>query len=222
MKSLQYVFFDFDGTLVDSSEGIVNAINYACEKFGRPKVTMQDAWKFIGPPLYDIFATLWETTDDAVITSGIKTFREYYSQYGVKEACFYEGVIPLLKRLSEAGLKLYIVSSKPVVFIDNIVKRYDIGKYFAGTVGVSLKYRDLSKAERMGSLMREQNITADEVIMVGDRPEDVLAGKANGVKTLGVLYGFGTEQMLTEAGVWQMAKSPQAVGDILLSLRRDF
>lgn len=113
----------------------------------------------------------------------------------------------MLKHLYDKGFKLYIVSSKLAVFIEKIAGRYDIRKYFSDVTAVELQVKDLSKAERMGLLMKNRNIRPEEVIMVGDRPEDVLAAKENGVKAVGVTYGFGTKEELIKAGCWELVDS---------------
>lgn len=213
---IQHIFFDFDGTLVDTREGIIKAMHYAFEQDGRERASDDEVRKLIGPPLNEMFEALWQTKDDETISRGVKLFREYYAEHGVDECCLYDGVPNMLRCLSAAGIKLYIVSSKPAVFIEKIAVRYDIKKYFTAMTAVGLQVKDLSKAERMGLLMKERNILPEEVVMVGDRPEDILAAKANSVRAVGVTYGFGTKDELIKAGCWKLVDELIEMEQLLL------
>lgn len=215
---LKHIFFDFDGTLVDTSEGIIKAMHYAFEQDGRNRIADAEVRRYIGPPLNEMFECLWQTKDDADISRGVKLFRTYYAEHGVEECCLYGGVPEMLAQLVQQGYKLYIVSSKPAVFIEKIAERYGIRKYFTAMTAVGLQVKDLSKAERMGMLMKENNILPEETVMIGDRPEDILAAKANSVRAIGVTYGFGTDEELRAAGAWNLASSLEEV----LGTLRDF
>ena len=202
------IFFDFDGTLVDTSEGIVNAMHYAFDKYGLERVPDENIKAVIGPQLAEMFEILWQTKDEDKIADGVRVFREYYSKRGVFESKLYDGVLELLKKLCGNGFMLYVVSSKPAVFIEQIFSRYNIGGFFSGTTAVDCGVRTLSKTERMKNLLAERKILVNNAVMVGDRAEDVFAAKANGVRSIGVTYGFGSAETLLGAGAWKLADMP--------------
>lgn len=204
MNKIKHMMFDFDGTLADTSEGIVRSMHYAYDKLGREHEADERIKNSIGPPLETMFSILLSTEDELSIKQAVTYFRERYAKEGVRELCLYPGVKETLSTLSEAGIMLYIVTSKPEKFVHEICEEQGIKAYFKAMTGVSTRGKSLSKAERMGLLMQEYGITPDNGIMVGDRPEDANAAKANQVGCVGVTYGFGKREELHEAGCIQI------------------
>jgi len=215
MKLITNLFFDFDGTLADTSEGVVNGVHFAFDKAGIARAAHESISGLIGLPLANMFELLWNTTDEALIANGVKWFREYYAEHGVYEACLYEGTQEMLQRLKDCGYVLDIVSSKPVKFIEDISERLGIADYFTHVSGVGMVVRSLSKAERMKSFIEEYRLDAQNVVMVGDSTQDVVAANFNNVRCIGVAYGFGTKDDLIEAGAWKLAGTPLEIADIV-------
>jgi len=209
------LFFDFDGTLADTSEGVVNGVQFAFDKAGIARTEHETISGLIGLPLANMFELLWNTKDETLIANGVKWFREYYAEHGVYEACLYEGTQEMLQRLKDCGYVLDIVSSKPVKFIEDISARLGIADYFTHVSGVGMVVRSLSKAERMKSFIEEYGLDAQSVVMVGDSTQDVVAANFNNVRCIGVTYGFGTKDDLVEAGAWKLAETPIEVAEIL-------
>jgi len=212
---IKNIFFDFDGTLADTSEGVVNGVHFAFDKAGITRADYENVSRLIGLPLANMFELLWNTNDEALIASGVKWFREYYAEQGVHESCLYDGTQEMLQRLKDCGYVLDIVSSKPVKFIQEISTRLGISDYFANVSGTGLVVRSLSKAERMKSFIDEFALNAQSVIMVGDSTQDVTAAKFNNVRCIGVTYGFGTKADLMEAGAWKLADTSFEVAEII-------
>lgn len=197
---IQHIMFDFDGTLADTSEGIIKSMHYAFDKLDIPRVDDNTVANMIGPPLEEMFSKLLDTNDKEYIKQGVVYFRERYSVQGVRELKLYPGVEDTLKKLNTSGKKLYIVTSKPEVFVKKICEEYGILDMFTDITGVSTRMTSLSKGKRMKILMEKFNITPDNAVMVGDRPEDVNASFENQVRCIGMLYGFSNEQDLMQAG----------------------
>lgn len=197
---IQHVMFDFDGTIADTSEGIIRSMNFAYDKMGLPHEKDEVIQSVIGPPLEEMFRLLLGRPDEGVINQAVKYFRERYSSEGVRELCIYPDVHEVLEALQSAGKKIYIVTSKPEVFVHDICKEHEILDYFTDVTGVVLSGNKLSKAERMRILIQKYGITSDNGIMVGDRPEDAEAAAANHIGCIGVLYGFGSKEELENAG----------------------
>ena len=194
------LFFDFDGTIADTSEGIIKSMHYAFDKLHLGELSDERMRTLIGPTLEEIFEILTGNSDEEFLREAVKTFRERYSVQGVKELCLYPGVEETLRKLCDDGHKLYIVTSKPELFTKQICEEHGILKYFAGVTGTATDKRSLTKAERMGLLMEAEGISRDDVVMVGDRPEDARAAKANDVRCIGAAFGFGQVDELLACG----------------------
>jgi len=208
--TIKALLFDFDGTIADSSSGIIASIRYAFDKNNAGgDVTDEDIKNAIGPPLIPLIERiLGEKADEEVVKKIALSFREYYTEEGLFMAGLYEGVEKTLKFLS-VKYTLFVVSSKPEEFLKKLMSALGVRKYFKGIYGPGLGLTPLKKAELIKACMAENNLKADECIMIGDKAEDVAAAKVNGVKTVGVLYGFGTAAELNEAGAACLIEKPE-------------
>lgn len=200
MRKIEHMMFDFDGTIADTSEGIIRSMHYAYDKLHLRHEPDERIQNMIGPPLEDMFSSLLHTADKGYIKKAVSHFRERYAKQGVKELCLYPQVKETLRSFHEEGFKLYIVTSKPEKFVNEICEEQKIKEYFSAITGVSVERQSLSKSERMRELMEIYGITKENGIMVGDRPEDVDAAGQNAVTCIGVTYGFGKKEELKDAG----------------------
>lgn len=200
MSEVKHIMFDFDGTLADTSEGIINSMHYAYDALDLEREENETIRNIIGPPLEQMFEQLLNTSDQLYINKAVGLFRERYAVKGVNELSIYNGVAETLKKLYESGFKLYIVTSKPEKFVIEICKKNHIYEYFTDITGVKTEGNSLSKSSRMKLLMEKHGLTSENSIMVGDRPEDVNAASSNNIVCIGVTYGFGKETDLRKSG----------------------
>ena len=119
----QHIFFDLDGTLTDSADGIVNSVRYALEKQGIVPPAREQLLPFVGPPLLDSFHKYYGMDREQGMQA-IKAYREYFTDRGWKENSVYEGIPEVLKQLKDAGAHLYIATSKPEPFAKRIAEHF--------------------------------------------------------------------------------------------------
>lgn len=216
MKNWQYIFFDLDGTLTDSQEGITKSVAYALSHFGIEVEDLTTLNVFIGPPLLDSFMKYFDFTETDA-RKAIDIYREYFSVTGKFENRVYEGIPQLLQRLKKAGKKLVVATSKPEVFARQIMEHFDLAEYFEETYGADLEGNRANKDQVLAYALKAQNVTdLSRAVMVGDREHDVLGAKKCGLKTIGVLYGFGDLSELEESGAVAVAETPEQVGNLIL------
>ena len=178
----EYVFFDLDGTLTDSGEGIINAAIYALEKYNIEVNDRSELRKFIGPPLQDSFSTDYGFQEDE-IEDVIKIFREYYSEKGIFENTIYENIQAMLFELKNRGKKLVVATSKPEVFTKKVLDHFNISSYFDYVSGATLNNEKIKKVDIIRDAICKLGITdKSKVVMVGDRKLDVLGAKENGIE----------------------------------------
>ncbi len=206
------ILFDLDGTLTDPSVGITNSVAYALEKF---RITVEDKkilYKFIGPPLVESFSKYYGfSNEDAEKATAY--YRETFSVKGLYENEVYLGVIELLKTLKSKGKRLILATSKPEKFANEIMRYFDLTKYFDYICGATFDSTRNTKDAVIEYALKEANITdKSKTVMIGDRHHDIDGAKTNGLDSIGVLYGFGSIEELTEAGATYIAES---VEDIL-------
>jgi phosphoglycolate phosphatase len=196
--AFQHIFFDLDGTITDSSLGITNAIMYARKKWGMPPGTNADYYKFIGPPMPESFEQFWGMSH-ADALAFLDDYREYFSTVGLFENQVYPGMPELFQALKAAGRHLYIATTKPTEFSQRIADKFGFSRYFdmisgAGMADQNSKYLVIENARRACSVPMEN------AVMVGDKLHDVEGAHAHHIPCIGVTYGFGGREELTDAG----------------------
>lgn len=212
-----YIFFDLDGTLTDSKEGILNCLRYALNKMGRPVPPEETLLKFIGPPLQDSYMEYCGLTE-AEAAEGIRLFRERYAPIGKFENAAAPGMPELCARLKERGFVLALASSKPEEMCLPICEKFDFTPSLTVITG-SLPEGDWSKADVIRETMRRLGLSeADKpsVLMVGDRKFDVLGARECGIDCVGVeFFGYAAPGELAQAGAVAVVKTPEELEDFL-------
>lgn len=202
------LFFDLDGTLTDPREGIVRCIQHALARLDQPIPPADKLVWCIGPPLQAAFSTLLKTEDVAEQQAAVEFYRERYRDIGIFENGVYPGIPEALAALSEQGHRLYVVSSKPGVFVERVIRHYDLDSHFLALHGSELSGERTQKAELITYVLDQHGIAAGDATMIGDRRHDIEGGLATGVRTLGVTWGYGGEAELREAGAADIIDAP--------------
>lgn len=202
------LLLDLDGTLTDPAVGIVTSVQYALERMGRPVPTARELHWTIGPPLKDAFATMFGAEEKDLIAEGVRFFRERFSEVGLFENEVYPDVPAMLEELRTAGHTLRIATSKPQVFAERLMEHFDLGKYFASVHGSELDGTRSNKADLIAHLLEMHDMEAATAVMIGDRKHDIIGAKANGVRGIGVLWGYGTREEFAESGADLCVETP--------------
>lgn len=206
MKEKKHLFFDLDGTIVDSSPGIYASIAYSLEKMGREPLSPEVLRTFIGPPLLDSYLNLGMTAKEA--NEGVAFYREHYRQGALFQATVYEGLPELLAHLSEEN-QLYIATSKPEVFAKEMLAKFALADHFQGIYGADLAGERDSKAKVLAyALEGAGNVAKNLSWMIGDRKHDMTGAYANQLPGIGVLWGFGDRKELESAGASHCVATP--------------
>jgi len=207
--------FDLDGTLTDPRRGLVNCVQYAFEAMRKSCPPEEELLQYIGPPLRRMFATLLNTSDTGKIEQAVSLYRERYSQKGVYETQAYPGVPEMLRECRGLAARTYLATSKPRVFAERIIAHLGFANDFAGIYGVELDGRLDDKALLLEHLLDREALTAGSCVMIGDRAADIVAAKANHMPSIGVLWGYGSEEELLAAGAGTICRRPEEIAGLL-------
>jgi phosphoglycolate phosphatase len=210
------LLFDLDGTLTDPRPGIVGCLRHALDRLGRPCPDEDVLAACIGPPLRSSFATLLDTRDGALIEEATRLYRERFGVVGLFENRVYDGVPEMLARLR--GGRLLVATSKMAEFAERIVAHFNLAPYFSGIYGAEPGGRFDDKAELLAHLLRREALAPEATIMIGDRAFDIVAARANGLRAVGVLWGYGSERELREAGAEQLCAKPAELPAVIARL----
>lgn len=220
----RYILFDLDGTITESAPGIINSACYALEKMGCKVTDKNDLKKFIGPPLNESMEKYYGMTPEDALRA-VAYFREYFSVTGIFENSVYEGFLETLDILKAHGKILAIATSKPEEYAKRIADKFGFTDYFEGIYGATMDNSRVHKGdvihyalESLGLSGNEDNRSdkLDHVLMVGDRSNDILGAKANGLASMGVLYGYGSREELESAGADYIVETTLDVARIIL------
>lgn len=215
------LLFDLDGTLTDPRLGFVRSVRYALDRLAKPCPADEVVASFIGPPLRGTFATLLETADRALIEEAMALYRERYSVIGLYENHVYDGVSEMLETVRSEASALFVATSKPTVYADRIVRRFGLDRHFAGVYGAELGGRFDDKADLLQHLLTTEKVRAEAAVMVGDRASDIVAARTNGVRAIGILWGYGSEAELVGAGAEFVCPAPAQLARCLSQIAVD-
>lgn len=201
---MKAVFFDLDGTLTDSGEGIINCAILALEHFGLPIPSREALRVFVGPPLDQSFINHGVPADKT--GEAIRVYRSRYTTVGKFENFPYPGVEELLQKLKNAGCRLFVATSKPEGMSVEILEKFGLDHYFEKICGATLDGSRSHKADVIAYLLSQVE-DVENVVMVGDTAFDVIGAKAHGIDTIGVSWGYGKVSDMTDAGAVSIAHS---------------
>ena len=208
------LIFDLDGTLTDPALGFVRSVNFSLESHGIRPIEEENLKNFIGPPLDGAFRDILHFDQDKDVGSFVSKYRERYSEVGFSENILYDGIPEVLVALRGLGFRLGVCTSKRVDFAKRILTLFDIRQHFEFVNGAEV---GIKKSSQLKELM-DQNLIDTQSIMIGDRHVDIEAAKMNSMRSVGVLYGYGSKQEIEEAQPEWIAKEPKALLNIFSDL----
>ncbi|MBR1217914.1 HAD family hydrolase [Bradyrhizobium sp. U87765 SZCCT0131] len=211
------IFFDLDGTLTDPKPGITRSIQYALRKLDRPVPSEDDLTWCIGPPLRASFVTLLGGEEFA--DRGVELYRERFADTGLYENAVYPGIEATLSALQATGLTLFVATSKPRVFAERIIDHFALRGYFTRVFGSELDGTRVDKGHLLAYALAETGVDPARAVMIGDRSHDVVGAAKNGLRAIGVTYGYGSASELTGAGAASLCASPEDVLDRVMGWR---
>lgn len=207
-KNFRTVLFDLDGTLTDSSSGILNSVKYALDKMSWEIPDDAVLNNFLGPPLTDSFAKFCGM-DGEQSYNAAAFYRERYKTACVAENLLYDGIYDVLEQLTAAGKILAVATTKPEIIAEKIISHFGIRKFFAAVCGSAPDGANGRKADIIRKALAacgEDDLSS--AVMIGDRFYDIEGAKEVGIASIGAEYGYSAPCELQTAGADHIAKNP--------------
>lgn len=189
MKKFKLIIFDLDGTLADTSRGIINCHKHANEKMGRPVYDETVLASVIGGPLLDTYRTKFNYSDEDA-KKAVNIYRDRYATEGFKEASLYPKMKETLTELKNRGYKLAVATLKAERFAIPLLKELGVGELFDLIHGVDDNDTH-TKTSLLNLCMKELGVEPYDSVLVGDSLHDGVGAKKSGIGFIGATYGFG-------------------------------
>jgi phosphoglycolate phosphatase len=203
------VYFDLDGTLTDPKPGITRSIQYALGKLDL-EVPPEDALTWcIGPPLQASLKKLLGADD--LVHRAVALYRERFADIGLFENRVYPGVEDTLSAVAGSGRRLFVATSKALVYAERIIDHFKLRIYFERVFGSELDGTRSDKTDLLSYALKTTGIDPTQAIMIGDRSHDMIGARNNKMTAVGVLYGYGSKQELLDAGAHHICATPQGL-----------
>jgi phosphoglycolate phosphatase len=212
------VLLDLDGTLIDSRPGILASCLAALRALGHEPDATLDITRIIGPPLEDIMPVLLQPYRDHRVDEAVAAYRQHYGECGLLGSVPYPGIARSLKEMQQAGLQIYLATSKRVTFASRILEHLEFATYFDGIYGSMPGGKLDHKSELLAYILSKHDISHSRCLMVGDRRHDISGAHAVGLRGLGVLWGYGTRDELETAGADQLVETTGDLARTILTL----
>lgn len=206
---MQTLFFDLDGTLIDSAVGITRCVAYSLERMGHPGLPEAALRGWIGPALRVSYAALFDNAAD--IERAVELYRERFETEGWREHAIYDGIGDAVEAVHAAGYRLAVVTAKNEPHARRIVGTLPFGRRFEDIIGATPDGRISHKPELIAEALARLGLQSDRCIMIGDRHLDIEGALHHGMRGIGVLWGFGSEHELREAGAYALVRTPEAL-----------
>lgn len=210
----KYVFFDFDGTVFDTAEGITKSTQYALKKLGI-EAELNELMCFCGPPLTEMFSKKYGF-DSEKAEEAVALYRERYRPIGWEECSPFAGMHEMILKLREKGITTVVTTSKPKYFTDRILEKHGMTGDFDLVCGSEFDGTRGKKWEVIDYALKQLNITAAEAVLIGDRMYDVDGAKKCGMDCIGVRFGYAEPNELEEHGAIYVAENPEDLYEFLM------
>lgn len=210
------VFFDFDGTIADTGEGIFHSVKYAIEKMGFPPLSDDRLRTFIGPPVFESFRRELPMSDEQA-AEAVEKYRERYSESGIFRLRVYDGIENLIKELKNSGIKVAIASSKPEKFVMRLIDYLNISSLIDFIAAPESDKAPEDKTVLVERAVNHFGVDKSRALMVGDRYFDIDGANGAGIESIGVTFGYGSREELENAGSTYLADNTEDIRKIIFS-----
>jgi phosphoglycolate phosphatase len=211
------VLLDLDGTLSDSRPGIAACFRFTLSKLGHDPTSSGDLTWAVGPPIAVSLAKLLAPYGDDRVQEALTIYRKRYSSDGLYDCSVYPGVAAMLDGLRDMGFAMHIATSKRRDFAERVIDYLGLRSYVRGVYGAEPAGGLDHKQDLLAHILTVEHIEAADCVMLGDRLHDIEAARANAIRSIGALWGYGGREELENAGADAIAATP---GDVLTLVTR--
>lgn len=209
----QNFMFDLDGTVTDSGRAIISSVEYALSCFGYENQPREKLETFIGPSLYDSFTREYGMNEEDC-KKAVTLYRDVYQKGRMFDVDVYDGIPELLKELRGRGCRVFLVTSKPLIFTKEIIRKVGLAEFFDDLIGPELTDPDSDKKRLIEKAIKGYDLKREECLMIGDTKYDILGAVGAGIDSIGVTFGYGKKEELIASGATYIVDSAAEIPEV--------
>ena len=210
--SAKAVFFDLDGTLIDSLDDLADTTNEVLARYGLPTHPVQDYCYFVGDGIHTMLQrTVPKGTDAAIVDALVAEAKAEYGQHWARKTQVYAGIAPMLVQLQDKGVQLAVLSNKLQQFTSMVVNHFFPHQPFVLVKGSPEGGKAKPDPAMALGMAQELGLRPEEVLFMGDTRVDMETATAAGMVPVGVLWGFRPKEELLAHGAKYLLEQPQDV-----------
>lgn len=211
-KNIKAVVFDLDGTLLNSLDDIADCANKTIGKYGITPYSNDDYRHFVGDGLKMLMKRIMPiASDERLIAESMEEFESIYRHGWNNKTRPYPGVLDMLNKLQNYGIKLVVLSNKPDLFTQRCVEFFFQEYRFESVWGKRREYPPKPDPASTFKILDSIDLTPQQSLFVGDSSVDIKTGVAAGMTTLGVSWGFREKSELENAGADLVVNAPEEI-----------
>ncbi|WP_170182161.1 HAD hydrolase-like protein [Phreatobacter stygius] len=214
------VLFDLDGTLTDPAPGIIGCFQQALTDLGHETPPFDELKWIIGPSLRSSFPKFMP--DGADVETALARYRLHYGGGGLYDLTVYPGMPEAVALIRSEARRLFVCTAKPETFARPIIDRFGYAPLFDQVYGTTLDGSLDDKGDLMAKIIAEQGFDPARAIMVGDRKHDILAARRHGIASIGVTWGYGGAQELSDTGATHLCERPEELAGLVKRIAADW
>jgi phosphoglycolate phosphatase len=210
------MFFDLDGTLLDSQSGIIASLQHTMIELGGEEPSADELRGLIGMPLPYIFSGLLGEGGD--IGAAVDLYRDHYTEEAMFDAVPYDGIGEMFDELMTIDARLFIATSKPQIYAQQIAEHFGLLEPVERLFGSEIDGTNSDKTALLQFALDEIGEDPAKCIMVGDRQMDIFGAKNNDIPNIGALWGYADHGELHMAEADMLAGVPEDIPEIAYDL----
>lgn len=215
MPRFSHLIFDLDGTLVDTKTDLAAATNHVLASFGLPQLSIEQVADYVGNGARVLIERALGSANADLVSHGFTLFMAYYGAHLLEQTRPYAGIERLLAAAHVQGITLSVLTNKPEAPSRAIINGLGLAAYFTAIIGEDTLPTRKPNPQGVAYLQRLTGIDLRETLLIGDSRVDYETGRAAGVATCGVMWGFGAEDLVALAPQFLVDTSEQLCSLVL-------